>query len=102
MEQWYDHLIKAGYCPPEIGTYNGDRTRKHGVLRGTGDEAGGGPHLHPPRVTLLTMHTLGGDVREMMKTFHEDEHKVKHCMHSYSLVSRTQRRRGNPLRPNHP
>lgn len=68
MEQWYEHLLKCGVADCEIGTYDGDRTRKHGVLR-VRDDDGTEQHLQPPRYTLLTISTVMGDAREMFKTF---------------------------------
>ena len=72
MEQWLEHLIKAGISAAEIGVYDGDRHRKHGILRacgGDGDEDG--TCLKPPRFTLMTKDVLMGDIREMVTSFHE-------------------------------
>lgn len=61
MEQWHEHLIKAGVSATEIGVYNGDRHRKHGILRacsGDGGEEGAHMKVHAwlskpaPRQTL--------------------------------------------------
>lgn len=59
MEQWYEHLIKVGVPEAAIGTYSGDRQRKHGILRHRSENAEE-MHLTPPRcastVALLTSH----------------------------------------------
>ena len=33
LEQWVEHLVKVGVPVNEIGMYDGDRSRKHGLLR---------------------------------------------------------------------
>ena len=33
LEQWLEHLVKVGVPVNEIGMYDGDRSRKHGLLR---------------------------------------------------------------------
>ena len=61
-------MSQCGITDCEIGTYDGDRTRKHGVLR-VRDDDGTEQHLRPPRYTLLCNSTMMGDAREMFKTF---------------------------------
>ena len=33
LEQWLEHLVKVGVPVNQIGMYDGDRSRKHGLLR---------------------------------------------------------------------
>ena len=54
LEQWVEHLVKVGVPVNEIGMYDGDRSRKHGLLRACERDKQAHQHAASSAATLST------------------------------------------------
>ena len=54
LEQWVEHLVKVGVPVNEIGMYDGDRSRKHGLLRAGKRDEQAHQHAASSAATLST------------------------------------------------